>query len=200
MAGRRAVRRRGPVVSRVAAKVQLLACLFAGMLLSGALIWDATGAAFTSSTANPASNWTAGAVSISDDDGGAALFSATNIQPGDAGAKCILVTYTGNTTAAVRLHVQSLTGTLGPYLNVVLEQGAGGSSASCASFAADTTAPAVTMSALAAARPNWATGFGSWSPTAAGQTKAYRISWSIAADNNAANKTAGLTLVWEAQA
>ncbi|MDP9820154.1 hypothetical protein [Spirilliplanes yamanashiensis] len=187
-------------MSRTAAKLQLLAALFAGMLLSGALIWDATGAAFSASTASPASNWAAGTVAISDDDGGAALFSATNVQPGDTGSKCILVTYTGNATASVRLHVQSLTGTLGPYVNVVLEQGAGGSSASCASFVPDTTAPAATMSALAAARPNWAAGFGSWSPTAAGQTKAYRISWSLAADNNAANKTAGLTLRWEAQA
>lgn len=194
-------RRAGRPGRRVASRFQLIACAVAGVLLSGAIIWDASGSAFVASTPNPQNNWAAGTVAISDDDGGSALFSATGIQPGDTGSKCILVTYGGNTpTTGVRLWVQSLTGTLAPYLTVTLEQGTGGTYAGCGSFAAEVTAPGVTMSSLAAARTNWSTGFGTWAPTAAAQTKAYRISWSIAADNNAAGKTAGLTLRWEAQA
>lgn len=197
--GRRGGRFGALVAVRLVHRVQLLACALAGVLLSGALIWDSTDSAFSGTTGNPTENWTTGTVSIGDDAGGAALFATTGVQPGDTGSKCLLVTYTGNVTAGVRLYVQALTGTLGPYLTVTLEQGTGGTYASCGSFAAGVTAPGVTMSALAAARTNWATGFGTWAPTAAAQTMAYRISWAIAADNNAAGKTAGLTLRWEAQ-
>ena len=177
-----------------------VACVIAGMLLSGVVVWDSSGAAFSSQTGNPASNWAAGSVSIGDDDGGAAMFSASGLQPGDSGSKCIAVTYTGSAAASVRVYAQALTGTLGAYLNVTLEQGVNGTFASCPPFAAEVTAPTVTMSSLAAARTNFGTGFGTWAPTGATQTKVYRVSWSLAADNAAASRSAGLTLRWEAQA
>jgi hypothetical protein len=185
-------------MSRRGRRVQALVSGLLGVLLSGALIWGTSEAAFRGTTA-AAGNWAAGTVVLGDDDGGAALFNVSGIRPGDTGTKCILVTYSGSVApTGVRLYVQSLTGTLGPYLTVTLEQGTGGTSASCAGFAAEVSTSG-TLAALAGARTNYGNGFGTWTPTGATPTKAYRISWSIAADNNAANRTAGATLRWEAQ-
>ena len=175
----------------------ITAATMAGVLASGMLVWGSSNAMFNGKTANPASSWSAGTVSISDDDGAAAMFTTTGILPGDTGQKCITATYTGSATAGVKVY-GSLTGTLGPYVDLTIEQGTGGSFASCTGFvsALSTTA---TMSAFVAASSNYGTGFGSWTPTANGQTRVYRVSWAIRADNAAVSRTAGLTLTWEAQ-
>jgi hypothetical protein len=170
-----------------------------GAVLACALVWHASAAAFTSTAQNTTDQFGAGAVTLGDDDGSGVLFSLAGIQPGDTGQKCITVTYGGSLpTAAVRMYVSSLAGTLGPYLTVTVEQGTGGSYATCTGFAVE-TGSTMTLSALAAGYTSYGTGFGAWAPTSAGQSRTYRIGWSVAADNNAAGRSAGLSLTWEAQ-
>ena len=179
-------------------RTALVAALVAGVLGSGVLVWGSSHALFNGKTMNPANAWAAGTVSISDDDAGTALFTVSGIQPGDSGVKCIDVTYTGTVAAGVRLHA-ALTGTgLGPYVDLTVEQGTGGTFASCGSFAAEVSTTG-TMAAFAAARTDYATGFGTWAPTAGGQTRSYRITWAMRPDNGGANKTANLALTWEAR-
>jgi hypothetical protein len=190
----RAAAVRTPHVFRTA----LVAGVLAGVLGSGLLVWGSSQALFNGKTSNPADAWAAGTVSISDDDAGTALFTASGIMPGDSGAKCINVTYTGTVAADVRMYA-TLTGTgLGPYVDLTVEQGTGGTFASCTSFAAEASTTG-TMTAFAAARTDHASGFGTWAPTAGGQSRSYRIVWAVRPDNGGANKTANLALTWEAR-
>jgi hypothetical protein len=173
----------------------LMASAFSGVLLSGMLVWTSSESAFGGNAQNPASSWTAGTVAINDDDGAAVLFNSSGLVPGDTGTKCITVNYTGSLTANVKVFVSSLTGTLGPYLNMTLEQGNGGSFADCSGFVAETSVSA-TLSGLGT---TYGTGFGTWAPTGTGQSRTYRISWSLALDNNGANKTATATFTFQGQ-
>jgi hypothetical protein len=179
-------------------RTMIVAGLIAGILASGMLVWGSSHALFSGTTTTPANSWAAGTVSIGDDDAAAAMFTVTGILPGDSGSKCITVTYTGNVNADVRLYA-TLTGTgLGTYLDTVIDQGTGASFASCTSFVTEVSTTG-TMATFAAARTNFATGFGTWAPTANGQTRTYRVAWAMQPDNGGINKTADLTLTWEAR-
>ena len=179
-------------------KRALVAALTVGLAASAAMVWTASDAAFSGLTKNTGDTWSAATVSIADDDGGTAAFAVTGAMPGDSGSKCITVTYTGGPAATVKLYATGLTGGLGPYLNMTIAQGTGGSFASCTGFT-----PAVstssTLSAFASTYSSFGTGFGAWTNATTGSTATYQISWSIAADNGAANTSAALTFTWEAQ-
>ncbi len=179
-------------------RTSLVVAVVAGILGGGMLVWDSSQALFHGKTVNPINAWAAGTVSISDDDAGTALFTASGIMPGDYGVKCINVTYTGTVAADVRVYA-ALTGTgLGPYVDLTVEQGTGGTFASCGSFAAEVSTTG-TMAAFAAARTDFASGFGTWAPAAGGQTRSYRVAWAMRPDNGGVGKTANLALTWEAR-
>jgi hypothetical protein len=189
----------GAVAGRTTRTI-VVAALLAGVLASGMLVWGSSSAMFAGTTSTPTNSWAAGAVSLSDDDSSTAMFTtATSIVPGDSGTECIKVTFTGNMNANVRLYA-SLGGTgLGTYIDLVIDQGNGGDSSTCSGFVMETSTGTLTMAAFAAARTNYATGFGTWAPTANLQTRTYRVAWSIQSNNSAVGKTATLALTWEAQ-
>ena len=172
----------------------LLASAFCGLLLSGLLVWTSSESAFGGSTQSANNNWAAGTVTLDNDSSGA-MFTSTDILPGDTGQKCIQVNYTGSLPSDVKLYVSSLTGSLGPYLTVTVEQGTGGTSSSCASFVAETS----TSATLDTLPTTYAGGFGTWAPTGIGQSKSYRFSWSVAANNGAVSKSATATFTWKGQ-
>jgi len=185
--------------------VAVAAAVVAGLIGSGAFVWQGTNAAFTSTTSNGANNWTAGAVTIGDDDSNTALFNASGLVPGSNGSKCIKVTYTGNVTAAVKLYVASSAGTLAPYVDLVVEEGSGGGNTgdftSCGSFSG-TTIYTGTLANMASTRTNFGNGVGSFAPTAANQFKVYKFSYTLNASTPDAmqNATCSATFQWESQA
>src|SRR5690242_19019377 len=75
----------------------------AGVAASAALVWHASYSAFSATTANPSNTWSAGSVVLSDDDSGAAMFSAAELSPGVGRQDCIAVTSAGSLPATVRL-------------------------------------------------------------------------------------------------
>ena len=185
--------------------IAVAAAVVAGLLGSGALVWSGTNAAFTSTTSNGANNWTAGAVTIADDDSSTAMFSATGLVPGSTGSKCIKVTYSGNVTAAVKLYVSASSGTLGPYIDLVVEEGSGGGNtgdfSSCGSFSG-TTIYSGTLSNMASTKTAFGSGVGSWAPTAATQFKVYKFTYTLNASTPDAmqSTTCSATFQWESQA
>lgn len=185
--------------------VAVAAAVVAGLLGSGAFVWSGTNAAFTSTTSNGANNWTAGAVTIGDDDSGTALFSATGLVPNSTGNKCIKVTYTGNVTAAVKLYVSASSGALAPYVNLTVEEGSGagntGSFSSCGSFSG-TTIYSGTLSTFASTKTAFASGVGSFAPTTSGDFKVYKFTYTLdsATPNNMQSGTCSATFQWESQA
>jgi hypothetical protein len=69
----------------------------AGVVLVSGVVLQVSSAAFTGTTENAGNNWTAGTVTMTDDDGGSALYQTqADIVPGYTQTRCIEVTYTGS--------------------------------------------------------------------------------------------------------
>lgn len=68
----------------------------AGVVLVSGMVLQVSSAAFTGTTDNAGNAWTAGTVTLTDDDATSAMFSSTAQVPGDSETNCIEVTYTGN--------------------------------------------------------------------------------------------------------
>jgi hypothetical protein len=141
-------------------------------------------------------------VSLTDDDAGAAMFAATGLVPGSTGQKCIKVTYGGSVTAAVKLYVSANTGTpLQAYLDMVIEEGTVGTFASCTGFTATSTLYTGTLATAAASNNTYATGWSSWAPTGAAQTRTYRFTYTLNAATPDAQQgnSSTATFQWEAR-
>jgi hypothetical protein len=204
MSGTRRDGRSGSPRRRTGA-VAVAAAVVAGLLGSGAFVWQGTNAAFTSTTSNGANNWTAGAVTIGDDDSSTALFNASGLVPSSTGYKCIKVTYSGNVTAAVKLYVASSSGTLAGYVDLVVEEGTGGGNvgdfSGCGAFSG-TTIYTGTLANMASTKTAFGSGVGSFAPTAATQFKVFKFTYTLNAStpDNQQSATAAATFQWESQA
>jgi hypothetical protein len=185
-------------ISQHPKRVATLAVALCAVMGTGMLVWSASQAAFSAPTGNIGSSFSVATVALGDDDSGTAMFAVTNAQPGDSGQQCITVNFTGSAPSTVKLSATGLTGALGPYLSMTVEQGTGGSFAGCTGFVSQTSVSA-TLTSFAGTYTDFASGFGSWPSATAGSSRTYRISWSPAWDNAAANKWAALTFVWEAR-
>ncbi|PYF97782.1 hypothetical protein SAMN05216184_11447 [Georgenia satyanarayanai] len=75
-----------------------------GLVVSAVLIWQASYAAFIDTTENAGNSWTAGSVTITDNDEGAAMFTAANLVPGSDESQEITVTYEGTANAKVKVY------------------------------------------------------------------------------------------------
>jgi hypothetical protein len=179
-----------------------IVAVLAGVLGSGAMVWSASNAAFSGTTVNPSNTWAAGAVSLTDDDAGVAMFTATGLTPASTPpAKCIAVTYGGSVTAPVKLYGATPTGTgLETYLNFTIEIGTSATFASCAGFVTGSTLYTGTLATFASTYTNYSNGLATWSPTGAAQTKAFRFTYTVANNNTANGLTCGMPFTWEAQA
>jgi hypothetical protein len=200
----------------------LPACAVFGVLLSNIVVWQASEAAFNGKAANPADSWSAGQVVLSDDDTGAdndsgtALFTVTGLIPGQTAAKCIRVTYSGNTAAKVRMYASALSDaqTLGQYVELQIEEGTGTAefdgTPACgngdATFTADrvlygsgltgTVANFGTLNSYATGLPQST----EWTPSGTA-TKVYKVTYRLDATTPSGthqNKTCTIAFRWEA--
>lgn len=115
----------------------LLSTLVLGLLATVA--GTATWAAFSGTTGNAGNSFAAGDVTLSDNDGDAALLSLTDATPGTTTSGCLNVTYGGSLAADVKLF-GAVSGGLAPYLTLKVTRGtdSGGTFPDCGSFTADT--------------------------------------------------------------
>jgi len=211
------IRRPGRTLPAVAVPV--------GLVLSAALTWQSTYAAFSATTGNAGNSWRSGTVTIADGDGGAALFSTAAdgaLRPGSTRSTCIQVDYTGDLTADVRMYVGTPPAgatALDAYLVMSVERGAdvaaldtvaadcstGFTAAAPQQFAynthqADPTADAArTMADLKGLHGNYGTGLAVAPATAPGAHLAFKITYFVADDNRAQNAQSNATFTWEAR-
>lgn len=166
------------------------------------LSFQATNSAFSAQTDNTGNTFGAGTVTLFDNDSGSAMFSATNMAPGDTVVGCIEVTYSGSLDAEVRLFGATTAGDgLEAYLDLTVERGDG----DCAAFGSAT--PVWTngvdgdMGAFFAAATGYATGVDNWQPTggAPNDTFPYRFTVTLQDDAGAQGLTATASFTWEAQ-
>lgn len=177
------------------------------LLVSSLLVWQASYSAFNATTDNPSSNWATGNVALSDDDTNTALFSATNLKPGSTGTKCIVVTSSGSLASTVKLYGTGAAATksLDSWIDLTVDEGAGGSFGSCAGFTSSGNVFSGTLNNFATNRTSFANGVGTWAP--AGQTapatvsRTYRFSYTVnnSAPNSTQGGTASIGFTWEAQ-
>jgi hypothetical protein len=150
-------RRRASGPRSAGARRAALAVVPLALLGSGAMIYQASNAAFTASTSTGSNSWTAGNVFVSNSSSGSALFSVTGMKPmteaaaATANIKCVTVNYTGNLAANVRLYLTGYSSTvrpagppgpvaagtndLGDYLRMIVQEGTG-TQANCSDFVA----------------------------------------------------------------
>lgn len=178
------------------------------LLAVGPSLWATSHAAFAAWTANPTSGWSTGTVTIADDDSSTAMFSLVGLLPGGSGQKCLVVTYGGTVSATVQLYATGYgtTNAAGAYLNLTIEEGSGSSfpgsgPGACPGFTPSATLYAGTLDGFAATSSSFATGVGSFAPTAAGQARVFRFSYTL--DHSVPDAVqAGVTgtgFTWEAR-
>jgi predicted ribosomally synthesized peptide with SipW-like signal peptide len=99
----------------------LLTLLIVGVV--GSIAGIGTFSAFTATTDNTGNYFTAGTVSITDNDAGAALYAIPDGGPGTSSTSCINVKYTGSLPATVALTESGALGSIAGSLNLTIEQG-----------------------------------------------------------------------------
>jgi predicted ribosomally synthesized peptide with SipW-like signal peptide len=125
---------------RSAAKLGLTMLVIA---LVGVVAAIGTWSAFSSVTTNPSNSFTAGSVTLTDNDAGSAMFNVMGMVPGSTDTGCIKVSYTGTVTSNVRLYGTTGGTGLDQYLDVKVTRGvytpSDPSFDSCTNFSADAT-------------------------------------------------------------
>jgi hypothetical protein len=174
------------------------------VIASGAMVWQASYAAFSDVTSNPTNNWSSGTVKLADDDSNTAMFNVTNMKPGATGVKCINVTSTGSLASTVKLYGTSYATTAGLADNISLkvEQGTGSTSPACASFTGASTLSESTLGSFGTTKTAFANGVGTWAPVGGvSDTKSFRITYTLNANtpDSAQGGTAAVGFTWEAQ-
>ena len=103
-------------------KKLLLTLLVVGV--AGSLTAFGVFSAFSSTTTNGGNEFVAGSVTIGDNDGNSALYNVSPAKPGQAATpKCIKVTYSGTLDADVKLYTSDTIGSLGQYVDLLIEPG-----------------------------------------------------------------------------
>jgi hypothetical protein len=177
-----------------------------GLLLSGVLVWQGSYAAFLATTSNSGNKWTAGTVALTNDSAGQPMFQETNIKPGDTGSHCIQITSTSTVASVVKLYAsvsENPGNDIGPYINLTIEEGTGGTFASCAGFTASSTAYTGNVEDFENTRTNYANGVGPWAlDNTPPNTLSFRFAWTFSASAPASTQGGSsddVTFIWEAQ-
>jgi hypothetical protein len=185
---------------------------FAALLVAALLIWQGSNAAFSATTDNTNDAWATGSMVLTNNGGGssyagttAALFTESNLKPGDNGAKCITVQSGGTLPGNLRLYRGAISGTnsaaLAAVIDVTVDAVAVGATtniqANCTGYTGGSSG-AVYNGTLDGIPTTYA---GASGMAVAGGTQrvAYRIGWTInsSAGNSVQSSSAQANLVWE---
>lgn len=166
------------------ARIVGLAAVPVAILLAGAMVWQASDAAFTATTRNSGNSWSTGQVALTDDDLGAAAFTAENLVPGQTGQKCIVVTSNSTVPGEVRAYMQNLSPSaagLESRITFQVERGSGGTFNDCTGFTPIPGALAPQpLSTLATVNNNYSNGGAEWETAGtAGESATYRGTWTF---------------------
>lgn len=197
-----------------------VAAIPGAVLLAAALVGGASYSSFSATAGNNSNSFTAATVALGADGSGSALFTVSNLIPttsASAVSKCVKVTYSGNVNSAVKLYTSNYSSptptnttttplALGNALKVKVEQGTGGGAfGDCTGWTADATNSLVypeNTLANFAGLTNFGSGVGTWTPSAAGTVKTFKVTYyldgSVSNVNGTQAATASVNLVWEA--
>lgn len=179
------------------------------VLVAAGLIWQSSNAAFTETTRNSGNNWSAGTVTLTDDDAGSARFQATNMVPGATETKCIAVLVDTDVPGVVKgyaVNAQPSAHGLENHILVDIEAGTGGGFGSCTGFTSEETIVTGATLGQFAAIDDYASGIGGWTVGAGTDTRTYRITWTFSTTgmtqdeiNQLQGDQTGIDMQWELQ-
>jgi hypothetical protein len=192
---------RPATIARLALSVVLLTVLWS---VAGPGTW----AALSGTTENTGNTFSAGTVTMTDNDSSAAMFTFTNQKPGVAEDGCIKVNYTGSVSAsAVKLY-GTVSGTMAPYLTVTVTRGTDSTPAfdNCGGFVADATnynglgAGVLFSGTLSSFPTTYAAGLADpLSPWTNVSTASYKLTVQVVDTNAVQGLSSGATFTWEAR-
>jgi hypothetical protein len=203
-----------------ALRTMVAAALPVGLVLSAALVWQSTSAAFSATTQNDGNSWQTGTVVLDDDAQGNALFTSSAVEllsPGSSGSRCIGVDYSGSLPADIRLYVTTPSlgaTTLDDYLLMSVEQGQDGPdgaqvSPDCTGFTSTAPGPTFVFDATTAngnptlsvlkTHADYATGISVGHGVPQHTYLTFRITYLVEGDNAAQNTRSDASFVWEAE-
>jgi len=202
----------------------IAAALPVGLVVSGALVWQSSYAAFSASTNNPGNAWDAGSVVLDDNDLSGAMFNSTDdgtLKPGSTRSRCIRVDYLGDLPADIKLYVTTPGGwDLDPFLVMSVEKGIDVTSsttvtADCSMGFTSTATPTFvyntaqandasadatrTMSHLKTTYPTYDSGLLVSSATSQGTSLTFKVTYLVKDDNGAQDDQSSATFTWEAR-
>lgn len=168
-----------------AQKIMVAATTPVAVVAAGALVYQASYAAFTGQTRNSGNEWSTGSVRLTDDDNGQARFRVGNMLPGDTETKCLKVTADASVASTVKgFTINPVTSVQGleNRLLITIVAGNGGGFADCTGFVAlnDATNGVIVADAPLSAvsqKNTFETALGGWDVPAGVSTRTYKITW-----------------------
>lgn len=185
------------------------------LVATGLFVTASSYSVFNATTSNSSNSWTTGSVNLTDDDAAGAMFTVTNLKPGQAGSRCIVVsTAANNLPAKVALYsdtanynnIANSSAALAGAINLTIDMGA--SASTFTNSSSSTATPACTLTTASSvysgtiagfntARTNYTTG--SSVPAAVWQTvggasaesKVYRFQWNLPDGGQPSSSTTG---------
>ena len=189
-----------------------------GLLVSGALVYQSSSAAFTDSTWSPVETWAAGSVALTDNSNSSLLWTAqAGLKPGVTATRCVLVTYSGSLDANISFYPTSYAATdttsadLQDWLKFTVVAYDGDQTAATTDGCKASMPTALTLTNPINAEPaatlkaRTAFAAGARTSTAVTPTAPHYITYQITylvdngATNEAQNDTVALAFTWEAQ-
>ncbi|WP_433304688.1 hypothetical protein ACQP2F_15875 [Actinoplanes sp. CA-030573] len=206
-----------------------VAGLILGFSGAAAMVFQSSHSAFSATTSNDTNVFGAGSVAISDNDGAQAMFTATNLAPGDSATVCMGVRYTGTLNpTAIKLYtggaLESNNG--GAYVawandatsemddnlsmrieindtDLAADPGSSCAPAGVGSFTdVAASAPGTNMRTMINSNSNFANGLASqWGTVTASKWRVWRFTYTFSslAPNSAQLDGLKVNFVWEAQ-
>jgi hypothetical protein len=172
-------------------------------ILIALLVVTSSRAAFVAQNDNSTNQVSSAAITLTDTDNGTAMFNAVpNMIPGTVYERCIDVTYTGTVDpTAVKLYASGTpTGTLAPYLDLVIQVGTDSTPVfgDCTGFVSSGTIyTGGTLDAFATARNSYLNGVTGWDPIGSPETRTFRFVLTVQDTTAAAAKTTTFGFSWE---
>lgn len=168
-----------------AQKMMVAATTPVAVIAAGALVYQASYAAFTGQTRNSGNEWSTGSVRLTDDDNGQARFRVANMLPGDSETKCIKVTADASVPSTVKgFTINPVTSVQGleNRLLITIVAGNGGTFADCTGFAAlaDANNGVIVADAplsMVSQKNTFETALGGWDVPAGVSNRTYKITW-----------------------
>lgn len=139
-----------------------------------------------------ASEVASGTIDLNDDDNGRSLFDLADMVPGRTSTQCITIRYDGS-IVPVDLALQAeVEGDLGPYLDVVVEQGSTGGFEDCERFRSERLVYDGTLARMAAGNR-----IGLERILNQGESRVYRFRFTLKDTNQALGRASTVGFVWE---